>query len=64
MGAIIEYTGVWSGQWLYPGHPWSGVPLWFMPMWGGVGLFTRQLLAPMARAPEGLHSNLADTNGL
>lgn len=47
IGALIEYTGVWSGQWHYPGNPPGGVPLWFVTMWGGVGLFTRRLLLPL-----------------
>ncbi|MDD5298289.1 MAG: hypothetical protein PHU46_15410 [Rhodocyclaceae bacterium] len=52
MGAVIEYVGVWSGQWNYPANPPGGVPLWFITMWGGVGLFTRRLLLPLVR-PEG-----------
>lgn len=47
MGALIEYVGVWSGQWSYPGGPIGGVPFWFITMWGGVGLFTRRLLLPL-----------------
>ena len=49
MGAVIEYVGVWSGQWTYPGGPIGGVPFWFITMWGGVGLFTRRLLLPLVR---------------
>jgi hypothetical protein len=49
MGALIEYVGVWSGQWGYPGNPPGGVPLWFISMWGGVGLFARRLLLPFLR---------------
>jgi hypothetical protein len=49
MGALIEYAGVWTGHWSYPGSPAGGVPLWFITMWGGVGLFTRRLLLPLAR---------------
>lgn len=44
VGAVVEYLGVWSGQWSYPMNPPGGVPLWFVTMWGGVGLFTRRLL--------------------
>ena len=44
LGAAIEYTGVFSGQWHYPANPFSGVPFWFVTMWGGVGLFVRRLL--------------------
>jgi hypothetical protein len=47
VGASIEYVGVWTGQWSYPGNPLGGVPPWFIPMWGGVGLFTRRLLLPL-----------------
>ena len=47
LGAAIEYTGVLSGQWHYPGNPTGGVPLWFITLWGGVGLFLRRLVLPM-----------------
>lgn len=47
MGAIIEYTGVWTGQWHYPEPDYGGVPMWSLAMWAGVGLFTRQLLLPL-----------------
>lgn len=47
IGAAIEYTGVLSGQWYYPGEPVSGVPLWFITLWGGVGLFLRRLVLPI-----------------
>lgn len=47
VGCIIEYVGVWTGQWTYPGSPPGGVALWFIPMWGGVGLFIGRLLAPL-----------------
>jgi hypothetical protein len=47
MGAIIEYTGVRSGQWTYDGPTLGGVPLWFAPMWGGVGLFVHRLGLPL-----------------
>lgn len=46
MGALIEYVGVHTGQWSYPGAPAGGVPPWFVTMWGGVGLFGRRLLLP------------------
>jgi hypothetical protein len=48
MGTLIEYVGVWAGQWSYPDNPRGGVPLWFITMWGGIGLFTRRLLLPLA----------------
>lgn len=47
LGAAIEYTGVWSGEWHYPGDPAGGVPLWFITLWGGVGLFLRRLVLPI-----------------
>jgi hypothetical protein len=53
MGALVEYAGVWTGQWSYPGHPPGGVPSWFIPMWGGVGVFTRRLLLPLVRQGPG-----------
>ena len=52
VGALVEYTGVWSGQWGYPGDPPGGVPFWFVTMWGGVGLFTRRLVLPILRRYE------------
>lgn len=53
LGAAIEYTGVWSGQWGYPGDPAGGVPLWFVTLWGGVGLFLRRLVLPILERFEG-----------
>lgn len=47
LGAAVEYTGVGSGQWGYPGNPPGGVPLWFVTMWAGVGLFARRLIVPL-----------------
>ncbi len=47
LGAAIEYTGVYSGQWHYPGDPLGGVPFWFITLWGGVGLFLRRLILPI-----------------
>jgi hypothetical protein len=47
LGALVEYTGVYSGQWAYPGDPPGGVPLWFVTLWGGVGLFLRRLVLPI-----------------
>ena len=46
LGAAIEYAGVHSGQWHYPGDPIGGVPFWFITLWGGVGLFLRRLALP------------------
>lgn len=51
LGAAIEYTGVYSGQWHYPGNPVGGVPLWFITMWGGVGLFQHRLILPLLKRP-------------
>lgn len=47
VGAAIEYTGVLSGQWRYPGDPIGGVPFWFVTLWGGVGFFIRRWAAPL-----------------
>ncbi len=47
LGAAFEYNGVHSGLWSYPGHPPGGVPLWFITLWGGVGLFMRRLIVPL-----------------
>ena len=50
LGAAVEYVGVHTGQWSYPGNPPGGVPVWFITLWGGVGLFLRRLVGPiMAR---------------
>lgn len=46
LGALTEYVGVHSGQWSYPIDLPGGVPPWFVPMWGGVGLFFRRLVLP------------------
>jgi hypothetical protein len=47
LGALIEYVGVWTGQRHYPGQPYGGVPLWFVTMWAGVGVFARRLILPL-----------------
>jgi hypothetical protein len=47
MGAVIEWTGVQSGQWAYIGQTFAGIPLWFVTMWGGVGLFIHRLGLPL-----------------
>jgi hypothetical protein len=47
LGALIECVGVSTGQWHYPGQPDGNIPLWFLTMWAGVGLLTRQLLLPL-----------------
>jgi hypothetical protein len=52
LGALVEYTGVYSGQWHYPGDPVGGVPIWFITLWGGVGLFLRRLILPILRRNE------------
>lgn len=46
LGAAVEYTGVFAGEWYYPNAPPGGVPLWFITLWGGVGLFLRRLIVP------------------
>ncbi len=47
VGALIEYVGAGTGQWHYPQQHYGGVPLWFLTMWAGVGLFTRRLVLPL-----------------
>jgi hypothetical protein len=59
LGAAIEYTGVQSGQWHYPGDPPGGVPLWFVTLWGGVGLWLRRLALPMVEAGERTPTRIA-----
>jgi hypothetical protein len=49
LGALIESVGVCTQQWRYPDQPYGGVPLWFLTMWVGVGLFTRRIVQPLAR---------------
>jgi hypothetical protein len=48
IGALFEYAGVCSGQWHYAHPPVGGVPLWFVTLWGGVGLMTRRLVLPLS----------------
>jgi hypothetical protein len=58
LGAIVEYTGVHAGQWSYPGDVPGGVPLWFVTMWGGIGLFFRRLVLPLVerrRSPQSVN---------
>ena len=55
LGAAVEYTGVHSGQWQYPGAPPGGVPLWFVTLWGGVGLFMRRLMVPLLQTQAADH---------
>lgn len=52
LGAMVEYTGVYAGQWSYPGDVPGGVPLWFVTMWGGIGLFFRRLVLPLMERTE------------
>jgi hypothetical protein len=49
LGALVEYVGVWSGQWAYKEAPNGGVPVWFVTMWGGIGLFTGRIFLPLVR---------------
>jgi hypothetical protein len=53
VGALVEHVGEATGQWHYPGQPWGGVPLWLLTLWAGVGLFTRRLVLPLLRQPNG-----------
>lgn len=61
MGALVEYVGVGTGQWSYPHAPGGGVPLWSFVMWGGIGLFSRRLMAPLLRLefPRGRRVSLS-----
>jgi hypothetical protein len=52
LGAAFEYVGVWCGQWEYASRPPGGVDFWFIPMWAGIGLFTRRLLLPWVYEPR------------
>jgi hypothetical protein len=53
VGVAWEAVGVAAGEWSYPGDPPGGVPLWFAPMWGAVGLASRRLVLPLVRSgPE------------
>jgi uncharacterized membrane protein YoaT (DUF817 family) len=47
VGALFEYSGVWSGAWSYPHHPIGGVPVWFITLWGGAGFFLARFLHPL-----------------
>lgn len=44
VGTLVEYTGVFNGLWMYPGEFPGGIPLWFVTVWAGVGLFAGRLL--------------------
>jgi hypothetical protein len=52
LGTAVELLGVHTGLWAYPGHPWAGVPLWFLPMWAGVGVFSRSVFLPWVEAKQ------------
>jgi hypothetical protein len=52
VGELVEHVGEATGQWHYPGQPWGGVPLWLLPLWAGIGLFTRRLVLPLVRQPN------------
>jgi hypothetical protein len=56
VGELVEHVGEATGQWHYPGQPWGGVPLWLLPLWAGIGLFTRRLVLPLVRQPNGRNS--------
>lgn len=47
VGTAVEYLGVARGLWHYPGSPPGGVPFWYIPMWGGIGLYMRRLGLPL-----------------
>lgn len=47
LGASIEYTGVYGGLWSYPNRTLGNPPVWFITLWGGVGLFFCRLVLPL-----------------
>jgi hypothetical protein len=49
LGAVIEYTGVLSSEWMYPEKSVILIPFWFTTLWGGVGFFLRRLGEPLFR---------------
>ena len=49
VGVAWEVVGVAAGEWSYPRDPTGGVPAWFAPMWGAVGLTARRLVLPLVR---------------
>jgi len=53
VGELVEHVGEATGQWHYPGQSWDGVPLWLLPLWASDGLFTRRLVLPLLRQPNG-----------
>lgn len=53
VGTMLEYAGVGLGLWRYPDPPVGGVPLWYVTMWGGIGLFLRRWAAPLATRLDG-----------
>jgi hypothetical protein len=52
VGQLVEHVGEATRQWHYPGQPWSGVPLWLLTLWAGIGLFTRRLVLPLLPPTE------------
>ncbi len=47
LGLAIEWVGVTTGEWSYPGSPLS-VPPWSYVMWAGCGILLRRFAAPLA----------------
>lgn len=47
LGLAIEWVGVSTGEWSYPGSPY-GVPPWSYAMWAGCGIALRRFAAPLA----------------
>lgn len=47
LGLAIEWVGVSSGEWSYPGSHY-GVPPWSYAMWAGCGIVLRRFAAPLA----------------
>ncbi len=51
LGALIEYSGIATGQWSYPSSQLAGVPLWFITMWAGVGLYAHRIFSETLAKP-------------
>lgn len=49
MGTIVEAAGLAAGHWTYPQGHIGGLPLWYIPMWGGTGVFFHKIAVPTER---------------
>lgn len=48
VGTAVEFVGVARGLWHYPDAPVGGVPFWYIPLWGSIGLYMRRMGLPLA----------------